>query len=217
MSYLGYLTWDYRVFKSFILNGYTMSDCINSISMSRGPSGIQIPMLGGGSVFQAIPNGVYAPLEIAPITFNIDVQNSGQEDYFRLRWIAAVARYQPVHFFFEHMIEDVWYIPGDSNTTWVLSRQTAFGMIDHATYTPEAYIRENDGTQTSTTATYTTTANETSITSADLSTHGGKFLVFRYHPLYLCTIESITESIEDVNGLNFSLSLNEYIAAKPWS
>ena len=212
---LGYKEWTMGTYQSFFLNGYEMQDCISEVTSEYGPSGVQVPMLSGGSIYQRIPRSRNYPLDMIPRTFSINVTSACEEDYFRMNWIGALARERPVYFWYQELFEDVWPIRGTANLTWTMSRQTYFATIDYATYTPEAYIRSDDGTQNTVAFTVSQTSNDITLTTADLSANEGDYLVFRYHPLYLCTVESVSKAIPEPNGLDFTIGLQEYISAKP--
>jgi len=144
---LGYKTWSRNTYDRLILNGYEMTDCVSEIEQVYGPSGVQIPVLSGGSVYQRVPRSRNYPLAMVPSTFTIKVTSAKEEDYFRMNWLGALSRERPIHFWYGEMFEDVWPIRGTANLTWILSRQTYYGYVDYATYTPTAYIRSEDGTQ----------------------------------------------------------------------
>ena len=212
----GYLTWNATVLSFLDLNGYVIRDCVVNMSVAWGPSGIQVPMLSGGWVYQRIPQGLHAPLDLGPRAFAFNFQMANEEDYHRVKRITSIAKNQPVYLFPEYQMEDVWPLRGDVNLTWVLSRQTAFGIHPFATYTPEAFIQAPDGTQVATAVVVDMVNNSTTITSVDLSASAGSFLVFRYHPLFLATIDSISEAIPEPNGLDFTVNMTEHVPVRSY-
>ncbi|NNL47493.1 MAG: hypothetical protein HKO76_03920 [Acidimicrobiia bacterium] len=212
----GYLSWDTQTLTFLDLNGFVFRTPAVSMGLVWGPSGIQIPMLSGGNVYQRIPQGPHAPLDLSARAITLEVQIAGWEEYFRAKRITSIAMNQPVFMYAEYPLEDIWPLRGDVWTDWVLSRQTAFGMYAYATSTPECYVQDSDGTQVSQSFTIDTANNSTVLTTPDLSAEAGKYLVFRYYPLMLVTVQGITESIPEPNGMDLSISLAEHVPVRAY-
>lgn len=226
----GYLTWTSRVLREPpILAGYPLAEGLFTLATSEPTAGLGIDMLGGGAVYQRTPAHRFAPLDLAPEVFALNVQTTHEGDYFRLRRLRSLAQAEPVPCFLEDPREDMWIVPPDAQTEWTLSRSLPFGTVPFAQYRPRAWLvdlpQQFDETELSVVTAgppsedqvvVDPTTDAEIIETADLSTHAGRALVLRYHPLRWVTVEAVSRSIETPNGLDFEITLREHVPARDY-
>ncbi len=219
----GYLGWTQRHLREFVFGKQAFSDVVASLEVGLERSGISLLTLDRGGIYQRVATDAEKSGSLSPFFFGLEVSIGIEEDYYRLKRQHPIADMEPVHFFFDYVIEDVWPIPSAAKTDWTLTRFTPFDLVTYATYAPRAFIEDaSDGSLTEQTVVNTSPPSATevyvddststrAIETPDISAEAGNRLVFRYAPMFRCTIESISDSIPDVNGVDFLMELSEHI------
>lgn len=230
MSDGGPLLWRHSILAEAyprVLAGRTLTDCIASFDAAKQKAGTIIPKLWGGAVYQRTPGLQRAPLDLEAEEFTFRFQGAIEADYFPWRRLHAIAGRAPVQFFFADPIEDVWVIGATAQTTWTLSRSLPYGLVAYAAIEePRAWIASDQDGATDTEQTIVTgapgagdvqvsdTTNATTITTPDISADAGKLLIFRYYPLRLFSILSLSRAIPEPNGLDFEVQLSEQVPSR---
>jgi len=219
----GYLGWTQRHLRDFVVGKVAFSDVVVSMDVNFAPSGISLQTLSRGGIYQRVATDAEAPGSLSPLEFAVEIAVGLEEDYFRLKRQHSIADMEPVWFFPNYIIEDVWPIPVAAKTDWTLTRFTPYDLLTYATYAPRAFIEDADtGILTEQTIVNTSPPSATevfvdatdatrAIETPDISASSGDRLVFRYAPMFRCTVPAISDSIPDVNGVDFLIDLLEHI------
>jgi hypothetical protein len=207
--------------------GQELLQCPASIGFDHPSSGIGIEMLQGGVVYQRTPAHLAAPLSLEAVSCSIDFQGDSEESYYAWRRALSIAEVAPVTFWIAWPHEDVWLVR-DASTTWTLSRSLAFDLVSPVTYAPRAFLRDlqgsamteltliTSGTPGAGELKFNASAASFTVETADLSAEIGRALVFRYHPLRLVRIESLSEAMGEPNDLQYTVDLAEIVPARTY-
>lgn len=232
MSDEGALFWRHRILHEddpIVFAGRTLTECIASFNAGKPRAGTVIQKLFGGAVVQRSPGLERAPLDLEPEEFDFSFETASLEgDYHLIRRGAAIASREAIEFFFADPIEDVWIIGAEEQTVWTLSRSLPFGTVAYAALEPpRAWIADNQTGATDDELTVVTTGppdalevlvsdttNASTIETADLSAHAGRFLIFRYYPLRLVMPGEVSRAIPTANGLDFSAAFSEVVPSR---
>ena len=219
----GYLGWTQRALKDFVVGKVAFSDVVVSLDVNFSQSGISLQTLDRGAIYQRVASDAEKPGSLSPLEFSVKVNVALEEHYYRLKRQHAVADLEPIWFFPNYVIEDVWPIPSAAKTDWTLTRFTPYGELTYATYAPRAFIEAaSDGTMTEQTVVNSSPPSATevyvddttsgrAIETPDISASAGDRLVFRYAPMFRCVVAAMSDSVPEPNGVDFVLDLMEHI------
>lgn len=221
------LTWPLRTLRSApYIGGRQMATGTPTASVSASLIGIAPGALAGGAVFQRSPADAGAPLSITPETITLTLDGVDFSDAMYVEALKGIACAVPVDLFIEWPSVSSWLITS-GKTTWTMARPAPWGLVDYATYTPTALIRDLNGSTTTALTVVTAapganeiqvddTTNSTVVTTADLAAEAGRILELHYHPLRKVRIESVAVSHDypEIGKRTVELELTEIIEAR---
>lgn len=193
--------------------GINLSSRLASVRISPIDSGILIPMLDGGAVFQTTPLPDGASLSRATEEIALTFSAATEEDSRLAGFLAAKCRLEPQELICWDVFSDYWPITATVRTSWAMSRRSAplppdvhSGRVLHAdgTMTNLTLIAGSPGT------------GEVAVlgsvaTTADLTAYAGGMLEVRYYPIRMIAGVNRTQDASEPGVLNFELTLQEWL------
>lgn len=211
-----------------ILNGWQLPEGIRTWKLSvPDGSGIVVPLHTGASVYQESPTSPGAPLSCDPEDWSVEFFGSVESVFWRVRRLAAQARYRPIQAVIKSPIEDAWVIPTTAKTTWVLSRSLAYDQLTYASFPARAFVCDNYGSSETELDLVTAapgagevqmsqTTAAASIVTPDMTADAGRLLVLRYFPTRYFKVSSWDAGMSRNNDLPYSLGLSEHVPVRAY-
>jgi len=193
--------------------GRPLSSRLATIRIDPAPSGIELPMLDGGSVFQVELLPADASLSRASSEITLTYAAATEEDSRAADLLGALCRedVQPVILW--DVFSDYWRIGGTTRTSWGLSRESAPAPPD----VHSGEIIAPDGSITALTLVSGTpdsgeiAVSGSTATTADLSGLAGSLLHVRYYPVRYVASITRSQDYSEAGLMTFDLTFREWL------